>query len=121
MARTFKIVMRGPSALVFPETQGLRIDAFPSTAGRVNVIYASRWISNSEGVRIPGDLWVEVEGVGENLEAVLTPFANAGISVLPVLALAFNAAIHETDLEVGFETTPDAAERDYSGSCVAPR
>jgi hypothetical protein len=118
--KTFKIVMRGPSALVFQERNGLRIDEFPTKAGAVCIVYASRWINNSDGVRIPGDIWIEVSGPGENLDEVLTRFANAGISVLPVLSLAFNAAIHEPEIEIGFESTADANEREYFQSYLSP-
>lgn len=118
--RTFKVVMRGPSALVFQERNGLRIDGFPTAAGPVSIVYTSRWINNSEGVRIPGDVWIEVSGHGENLDEVLTRFANAGISVLPVLSLTFNAAIHEPDIEIGFESTAGAQEREYFQSYLSP-
>jgi hypothetical protein len=84
------------------------------------MVYTSRWITVAEGVRIPGNLWIEVEGPGENLEEVLVCFANAGISALPVLSLAFNSAVHEAELEIGFETTPDVEEREYFQAYIPP-
>lgn len=116
----FKVVMRGPSAVVFEERKGLQIDSFPTKGGPVSIVYASRWINNSEGVRIPGDIWIEVAGQGESLDEVLTRFANAGISVLPVLSVVFNAAIHEADVEIGFESTPGAKEREYFQAYLSP-
>src|SRR5688572_30571531 len=118
--RQFKVVMRGPSAVVFEERKGLRIDQFPTKEGPVSIVYTSRWINNSEDVRISGDIWIEVTGEGQDLDEVLPRFANAGISVLPVLSLVFNAAIHEADIEIGFESTPGAKEREYFQAYLSP-
>jgi hypothetical protein len=48
------------------------------------------------------------------------PFANASLSVLPVLGLSANAAIGEPEIELGFENTAGITERSYFQSYIPP-
>jgi hypothetical protein len=119
-AKTFTVVMRGPSAIVFRQDQPLRVVGFPSTAGPVNMTYQSRWIKRGPDVTVPGHLWVEVQGKGQFLKESVVPFANAGWALLPLLSLSTNAAIGDPEVEVAFDSTPGASEREYFQSYVAP-
>lgn len=116
----FTVVLRGPSAVVFWEDERLAIEGFSSKIGPVNIIYKSRWIKKPDDVTIPGNLWIEVTGHGTSLKDVIVPFANAGISFIPILALSANAAISETEVELGYESTPGISERDYFQNYVPP-
>jgi hypothetical protein len=118
--REFTVVMRGPSAVVFRQNENLLAEKFPSEAGPVNILYTSRWIKKSEEVIVPGHLWIEIRGKGSNLEESLVPYANAGLALLPVLALSANAAIGEPEVEIGFDSTPNVSERDYFQNYVLP-
>jgi hypothetical protein len=116
----FTVVMRGPAAVVFWQNEKLLVADFPTALGPVNIIYTSRWIKTREQVTIPGNLWIEITGKGPSLEEVLVPFANAGLTALPVLSVSANAAVGEPEIELGFDSTPGACERDYFQSYVPP-
>jgi hypothetical protein len=118
MDRNFTVVLRGPAAALFLPGETLRVEAFASAIGPVDVVFGSRWIQKSPTVTIPGDLWVEVVGSGPSLEASLVPFANAGMALLPVLALSANAAVKDPQVEVAFDSTVGVSERDYFQSYV---
>jgi hypothetical protein len=118
--KTFTVVMRGPSAVVFWQSESLRIEKVPSPFGPVTIGYTTRWLKRSEDVLVPGHLWVEITGTGDALENVLPVYANTALMLLPVLALSSNAAIRDPEIELGFDSTPGIAERDYFQSYVPP-
>lgn len=112
--------MRGPSAVVFRQNENLVVKKFPCASGPVSVVCTSRWIKRSETVIVPGQLWIEIRGQANNLEESLVLFANAGLALLPMLALSANAAIGEPEVEVAFDSTPNVSERDYFQSYIPP-
>jgi hypothetical protein len=114
------VVMRGPSAVVFEPGSKLRVEGFPSEIGPVDIVYTSRYISRGSDIRVPGHLWIHVEGPAPTLRDALDPFANAGLAMLPVLALSANAAIKEPDVEVAFDNSPGIVERDYFQTYMPP-
>lgn len=116
----FIVVLRGPSAVIFQQNKNIFIKDFQSTIGPVNMAYTSRWLSHGSNVTLPGHLWIEIAGNGPSLEEVLVPFANAGLAMLPTLALCTNAAVGEPEIELGFENTPGVTERDYFQCYVPP-
>ncbi|NKE72993.1 hypothetical protein [Candidatus Manganitrophus noduliformans] len=118
--REFTIVMRGPSAVVFRQNENLIIKNFPCVSGLVNMVYTSRWIKKSETVIVPGQLWIEIKGHGYDLEESLVSFANAGLALLPILAVSANTAIGEPEIEVAFDSTPNVSEHDYFQNYVPP-
>ena len=61
-----------------------------------------------------------MSGNAQNLKEALVPFANAGLSMLPILSLSANAAVGEPELEVGFDNTAGITVRDYFQSYVPP-
>lgn len=111
--RSFVVVLRGPSAVIFRQNTNMIINDFPSAFGPVAMAYTSRWLNRGANVNLPGHLQVEITGNGPSLEEVLVPFANAGLAMLPILALCANAAVGELEVELGFENTPKITERDY--------
>jgi hypothetical protein len=118
--RQFTVVMRGSSAVVFRQNENLPVERFPSALGPVNIIYTSRWIKKNETVTVPGQLWIEIRGQGNNLEESLVPFANAGLALLPMLALSANAAIGEPEVEVAFDSSRNVTERDFFQNYIPP-
>src|SRR4030042_418037 len=116
----FVVVLRGHSAATFRQGTHIEVDQLQSSVGPVRAVYATRWLSRSDGVVLPGDLWIEVTGIGPSLEESLVPFANAGFAVLPVIALCTNAAVRDPEIELGFESTSGLRERDYFQSYVPP-
>ena len=118
--REFTVISRGPSAAIFAQGEELVVSNVPSAFGPVTATYRTRWLQSPEGVLMPGNLWIEVRGRGSCLEDVLAPFANAGLFALPPMSLCSNAAIANPELEVAFESTPGAKEREYFQSYVAP-
>ncbi|MGH9907318.1 MAG: hypothetical protein ACRD8U_17250 [Pyrinomonadaceae bacterium] len=118
--REFRIVMRGPSAVIFRQRENWLFEKFPTEFGPVNIGYASRWLTRAEAVTVPGHLWIEVRGYAPELERAISPFANAGLAGISIVATSANAAVGEPEVEVAFESTPGAKEREYFQSYVPP-
>jgi hypothetical protein len=118
-SREFTAVLRGPSAVIFQQDTNLPLQI--TTGGiSVLVVCASRWIKRSERVTMPGDLWIEVKGQGENLEESMPVLANTAITIVPFLALSANAAIGDLNIEIAFESTPGISEREFFQSYLPP-
>lgn len=118
--KQFVVVMRGPSAVLFRQEKSLTIKDFQSTIGPVNIIYSTRWLKRPNEIVVPGHIWIEVSGIAPTLEEALVPFANAGLSMLPILSFCTNAAIGEPQIEIGFDNTKGVSERDYFQCYLAP-
>jgi hypothetical protein len=114
----FTVVLRGPSAAIFWPNEKMTIQGFPSISGPLQITFATRWIKKSETLEVPGHMWIEVVGLGDSLEDVLNIFAQAALFSLPIISFATNAAINAPELELGFESTIGATERDYFQSFV---
>ncbi len=111
--------MRGPSAVVFRKGENFLLEQFPTELGPVNINYTSRWLKKNE-FEVPGHLWIEIRGQGTQLEEVISIFANAGLTGIPIMALSANAAIGDQDVEVAFENTSGISEREYFQSFIPP-
>ncbi len=118
--KEFTIAMRGASAAIFRQNEELVIDNLPLGGASAKITYRTRWIKSSKNIPLPGHLWIEVKGTGDNLEESLLPFANAGLAPLSILSLSANAAIGSPKLELAFESTPNIDKRDYFQSYVPP-
>jgi len=118
--KNFVVVMRGESAAIFPKETNLLVHNFPSSIGPVTINYETRWLKNKEGNVTPGHIWIEINGSAQSLQDALVPFANAGLSILPILSLSANAAINDLELELGFDNTKGITERDYFQCYVSP-
>ena len=114
------VVMRGPSAAVFKPDEQLFVPEAISDIGPVRITYTTRHISRSSDVTLPGQLWIEIRGNAPMLAEALEPFSNAGLFVLPILALSANAAVGEPEIELGFDNTEGLTERDFFQSYVPP-
>ncbi|MGH8727552.1 MAG: hypothetical protein ACREV9_05235 [Burkholderiales bacterium] len=71
-------------------------------------------------VTVPGHLWIEIRGTAPDLERAIGPFANAGLAGISIIATTVNAAIGEPEVEVAFESTKGAKQREYFQSYVPP-
>jgi hypothetical protein len=114
------VVMRGPSAVLFRQEKNLMVTDFQSVIGPVNIVYSTRWLRKANDIVLPGHIWIEVSGNAPSLEEALVPFANAGLSMLPILSLCANAAIGEPEIEIGFDNSKGVSERDYFQCYVSP-
>jgi hypothetical protein len=113
--REYTIVLRGRSAVVFPEAAkpAILIDGISSPFGVLRVSYTTRYIDRGNGIRVPGHLVIEVRAKGESLNAVAQATSNVAISLLPIIALAGNAAIRKPTMELVYESSPGNHEREY--------
>jgi hypothetical protein len=119
-SKEFVVVMRGPSAAMFKPDEQLSVQNVPSAIGPVSIIYTTRYLSRTPDVTIPGQLWIDIRGNARTLAEALEPFANAGLSMLPILTLSANATIGQPDIELGFDNTEGLAERDYFQNYIPP-
>jgi hypothetical protein len=119
-SKEFVVVMRGPSAVMYKPAETLSVQDVPSDIGPVDIVYTTRYLNREPDVTMPGHLWIDIRGDAHTLDEALVPFANAGLSMLPVLALSTNAAIGEPEIELGFDNTAGITERDYFQSYIPP-
>jgi hypothetical protein len=105
---------------MFKPAEKLTVQAVPSDIGPVDIVYTTRYLSRKPDVTMPGHLWIDIRGHARSLEEALVPFANAGLSMLPVLTLSANAAIGDPEIELGFDNTAGIMERDYFQSYIPP-
>jgi hypothetical protein len=114
------VVLRGPSALIFPEGRGYAIDDASTDFGPTRISYTSRWLTPSKDVKMPGQLWVEVTGHGPDFESTVARLANAALRGLPIMSVAGNAAIQDPELEIAFESTEGVERREFLQAYVRP-
>lgn len=118
--REFRVVMRGPSVVVFRPRETFLLEKFPTEFGPVNIRYTSRWLNRGEGATIPGHLWVEVRGFAPDFESAIGVFANAGLAGVSIIATSANAAVADPEVEIAFDSTRGAKVREYFQSYVPP-
>lgn len=118
--REFIVVLRGPSAVIFKPGECLYVNEVPSSLGKVSISYTTRWLEKGEDINFPGHLWIEIRGMASTLEEALVPFGNAGLTIIPIMALSANAAIADPEIEIGFDNTNGITERDYFQNYVPP-
>ena len=118
--RQIKVVMRGPSAVIFSKGKNLELTDVYSKIGPVKILYTTRWLEYDNDLFMPGHLWIEISGPAPSLEKALAPFANAALSTLPIFSLSANAAIGEPDVEISYDYTKGLSEREYFQSYVIP-
>ena len=111
--KTFVVVMRGSSAVVFKQNDPLVLQIDTPEYGVLKISYATRWITRGENITSPGQMWIEIRGKGDELEKVLNVYGKMGMFGLALLSVAANAAIGDVELELGYETTRNIKERDY--------
>src|SRR5687768_17255593 len=116
--KEFVVVMRGSSATIFRPDERMFVQNIPSAIGPVDIVYTTRRLRRKPEVTMPGHLWIDIRGHARTLDEALVPFANAGLSLLPVLGLSANAAIGEPEIELGFDNTAGITERDYFQSYI---
>ncbi|MCK4376765.1 MAG: hypothetical protein KAV97_00930 [Actinomycetia bacterium] len=114
------VVMRGTSAVTFHKKTNLLVQNIQSSIGPVNINYTTRWLKKEDGIVVPGHIWIEVSGFAQSLEEALVPFANASLTILPILSISANAAISDPNLEIGFDNTKGITERDYFQCYIPP-
>lgn len=114
------VVLRGASALIFPEGRGYAIDDAGTNFGPTRISYTSRWLTPAKDVKMPGQLWVEVTGYGPDFESTVPRLANAALRGLPIMSVAGNAAIQDPQLEIAFEATEGIEKREFLQAYVRP-
>lgn len=114
------VVLRGPSACIFKPDEYLILKGLNSSIGPVNITYKTHWITKDDECRIPGNLLIGISGQADNVENALIPFANAGLQPISMIALSCNAAIGIPEIEVSYDATTGAKERDYFQNYIPP-
>jgi hypothetical protein len=113
--REFIVVMRGSSAGVFPEHSdpALNIERYPTPSGPVTMRYRTRYPDRGDGVKVPGQMWVEIRGRGTRLDQFTDAAANAGNSLLSHIAIAGNTSIKSPAVELSYDCGPGDRDREY--------
>jgi hypothetical protein len=75
---------------MFKPDERMIIQGLASAIGTVDIVYSTRHLSRKPDVTMPGHLWIDIRGDAGTLDEALVPFANAGLSMLPVLVLSAN-------------------------------
>lgn len=115
----FTAVLRASSrAKVRRSDPPLILQNFPSPVGPLTIVIRTRYDEKEFGIAVPRELWVEAQGEGSSLEDGLNAAWAATASMLPVIALAANAAIGDLQPHLAFETTGGAEDRAFFQSTV---
>lgn len=118
-SRQFKVVMRVPSAAICRQGQNLLLENITTSLGTVRIDFRTRWLQRNESVTVPGNLWIEICGFAPDLKSAINTFTN-GLFGINIIAISSNAAIGNPEVEVAFESTPGAKEREYFQSYISP-
>ena len=113
MDRTFVVVLRATSAARFLEDEQLELRQIPGSTGPVDVIFRTRYANEGLESPVPRELWIEVRGKGPSLNEAVTALAGMAASLLPVLALVTNAAIHDPVVHLAYEDTPGVSQWEF--------
>jgi len=116
--KQFTVVLRGPSAAVFGEDEGIAVSESNPTVGQVRISLQTRWLSPVAGVKMPGHIWIEAIGSATSIETAIEQFSRSALAFVPLVSLAANAAIEDCELELAFDSTPGVSERDYFQSHI---
>ncbi len=111
--RQYTVVLRGPSAANFSEDAGIHVTEENPVVGPVRVNLRTRWISVGVQSKMPGHIWLEVSGSASSLDEAAEQFSRSAVVFLPVVAIAANASVDDPEMELAFETTATASERDF--------
>ena len=108
-----RLSLRGPSAANFSEDAGIHVTEENPVVGPVRVNLRTRWISVGVQSKMPGHIWLEVSGSASSLDEAAEQFSRSAVVFLPVVAIAANASVDDPEMELAFETTATASERDF--------
>ena len=113
--KEFTVVLRGPSAAIFPKGVDLNLSDYPfpnKERGAINL--RTRWITTPDGIEIPGHILILVKGNSDDdLHTTCEKFASTALSLLPSISFCSNAAVGQVEFEVGYDSTPDEESRDF--------
>ena len=115
--RHMVVVFRAPSAVVINEHETLRVRV-PLQVGELTLTFRTRYLDKGLEHPLPGDLWIEGRGPAESIEEAVSHFGGAAASVIAVIALATNAAVHHLEPELAFDETPGVSAREFLQSLL---
>jgi hypothetical protein len=87
--------------------------ALKDPAGPVLVVIRTRYDTAGETGQVPRELWIEISGPGDSLEAARKHLHDSATTVVNILALANNAAIEELQTELTFDATEGLNEHEF--------
>jgi hypothetical protein len=107
--RDYCVVTRASSAVHFRQTANVLVSATPESTIPIKNLDIRSLYSGDK----PGQLQCVIRGHAESVEEAVTLFANLGGEFLQLMALIGNAAVLKEDLALVYETTEDAAKKDF--------
>lgn len=109
-ASSFTTVLRARSTAAFLPEEGIHFQ-FAGLGTEMHV--TSRWLNRGLEHPEPGDLWVEVKGPAESVEAAANRYRRFAADVLIFLPCAANMPIGDLRTELVFNSSTDAREREF--------
>ena len=108
----FIAVLGADSDARFTEDRSLRINAFPTDLGPVDITYLTRHSEEGHESPVPREMWIDVRGEAEaELVDVVGAYANAGAQFIPMIAMCANAWVGDVEPKIAFDATADATKR----------
>jgi hypothetical protein len=115
----FIVVLGADSDARFPEDRSMRINAFPTALGPVDITYLTRHSEEGHESPVPREMWIDVRGEAEaEFVDVIGAYANAGAQFIPMIAMCTNAWVGDVEPKIAFDATADATERRHFANFV---
>lgn len=111
--KTYTTISRGRGAAIFQEGEEWTVRGFPAGSTPVEVTFRTAYEDRSFEANLPRWLFAEVTGYADSLEDAIRRFPNAASALTPVFDVALNTSVDDLVLHVGFDATPDCAERKF--------
>lgn len=110
----YKVVARAPSLAFFKKDACFIARDFPTPLGPVTLLLSTRRTHVTGFPRpLARGLYAIIEGSASSLDEALSEFVSAAQSIVPLVSLVVNGPTEDLVPELGFDVSPDLAERDF--------
>jgi hypothetical protein len=122
--RQVVVVMSARADALWRDTDpAMVISDFPTSVGPVTISYRTAYFDEGLESTVPREMWIEAAG-GDSTTTfveVITAYANAAASFIPVIAFCTNAYVGDVEPKIAFDNAPGKVTRDYFQSFVPER
>ena len=101
-------------ARFLPEDEPMRLLDVPTSVGRVDLTYLTRFAEEGYESPVPREMWIDARGSSDlPLSEVVSAYGNAAAGFLPAIAVANNVYIGDIYPKIGYDATATATTRAY--------
>jgi hypothetical protein len=109
-SRLFLVVGKSRASAMFSPGQRIMVNGLPQGD---SFTFETRYSHKGFEIPVPDMLWVEVRGYCSTLVKAAETFGNQARNIATILGVAANASMGDIDVELAYDVTPGAMEREY--------